>query len=350
VLQAWRFEGGCVSPEALDPDAALAGLRSPGPGVVWIDVVEPTVDDLHRVDAAVGLGEFLLEDLREGAADAGQRTKLQQHGDLFHVAVRDCSVVGGRRMIQREIDLVFGTGWLVSVRHAADRGSVADAQGDTDPDPFPVEEVSRRLTAQCSHERRVDEGFVLWAFVDLVTDRYLAITDAIDDRLDEAEALLLDDGEDGGLRSPRSSSPRDLFDTGRMLTNFRHQVIPLREVVGALLRREDPGIGDPAILHFRDVYDHLLGISELVESQRDVLAGLRDVHLTVVSNQMNRSMQQLAAWGAMLIVATLITGVLGMNFRDAPNVSWHIGFLAVLAVIALFTLPMYAVFRKQRWL
>ena len=207
---------------------------------------------------------------------------------------------------------MFGSGWLLSVRHHPDGDLVED------PDPFPVAEVLRRLAAQCRHERHVDEGFVLWAFLDLVTDRFLAITDAIDERLDEAEALLLDDdGDDRGAQ--RVGSPRDLFDTGRLLTTFRHQVIPMREVVGALLRREDPSIGDPAILHFHDLYDHLLGLTDFVESQRDVLTGLRDVELAVVSNRMSRSKQQIAAWGAILIVATLITGVLGMNFRDQPE-------------------------------
>ena len=81
-----------------------------------------------------------------------------------------------------------------------------------------------------------------------------------------------------------------------------------------------------------------------------MLAGLRDVHLTVVSNQMNRSMQQLAAWGAILIVATLITGVLGMNFRDSPNLPWHYGFAAVFGVIVLLTIPLYLFFRRKRWL
>jgi magnesium transporter len=127
-------------------------------------------------------------------------------------------------------------------------------------------------------------------------------------------------------------------------------VIPLREVVGALLRREYAALGATALLHLRDVYDHLLGITELVESQRDVLAGLRDVHLTVVSNRMNRSMQQLAAWGAILIVATLVTGVLGMNFRDAPDVNWVTGFAAVVAVIAVLTVPMWLFFRRKHWL
>jgi magnesium transporter len=347
-VQAWRFVSGQERPDELSVDDALAHAAAPGRGdaaqIVWIDLEDPRDEDLQKLDDALHLGEFLLEDLHEGAEELGQRTKLLQHGDLSHVAVNDCSIAG-RQMLRREIDLVFGRGWLCSVRHAA-------TPSRRDPDPFPMAEVQRRILAQCRHERALDEGFLLWAFLDLVSDRYFVVTDATDDRLDDAETWLLDDADDAdeGRRRRRDRSPRELFDIGRLLTQFRHQVIPLREVVGALLRREDPAIGPSALLHLRDVYDHLLGVAELVESQRDVLAGLRDVHLTVVSNEMNRSMQQLAAWGAILIVATLITGILGMNFRDQPDVSWTTGFVAVVAVIAVFTAPMYVFFKRRGWL
>lgn len=339
MTAAWRFEPGSAIAAPVRFDEALDLVAHGGPATVWIDLDPPSDDALSALDGVVGLGEFLLEDLREGTADAGQRTKLQQHGSVFHVAVRDCSVAG-RRLVEREVDLVFGPGWLCSVRHPPDCRP--------DPDPLPLPDVARRLQAHAAHEESFDEGFVVWAFLDLVTDRYLAVTDAIDERLDAAEAVLLDDGDDGEPRPP--GSPRELFDIGRLLTQFRHQVIPLREVVGALLRREYTALGATALLHLRDVYDHLLGITELVEAQRDVLAGLRDVHLTVVSNRMNRSMQQLAAWGAILIVATLVTGVLGMNFRDAPDVNWVTGFAAVVAVIAVLTVPMWLFFRRRHWL
>lgn len=347
MAEAWRFRGGRPEAEPLTVDDALEHFGDPADGIVWLDLEAPDDEMLTRLDATIGLGEFLLEDLREGASDAGQRTKLQQYGDLFHVAVRDCTLVDAE-LAEREIDLVFGRGWLVSVRHPYDR-EVAGIR-----ELFPVDEVRRRLTAQCGHERELDEGFVLWGFLDVVTDRYFDVTEAVDLRIDRAEEVLLRDDDDGqGLAAPVDSRAhsRLLYDTGRMLTNFRRPVTALREVVAALLRREDPDISDPAILHFRDVYDHLLGISEFVESQRDILAGLRDVQLTVVSNQMNRSMQQLAAWGSILIVATLITGVLGMNFRDQPDVSWSTGFVAVVVVMAVVTVPMYVFFKKRKgWL
>src|SRR5262249_6920220 len=152
--------------------------------------------------------------------------------------------------------------WLCSVRHPLEgyRGE--------DPDPFPMDDVGRRVKTDCSNGTAVDEGIALWAFLDVITDRYFAITTEVDSRIDAAEAEYL--REDDGRSRP---DPETLYRIGRLLTDFRRQVVPLREATGALLRKEDPAIGDDALLRLRDVYDHLQGINELVETQRDVLAG-----------------------------------------------------------------------------
>ena len=94
----------------------------------------------------------------------------------------------------------------------------------------------------------------------------------------------------------------------------------------------------------------MLRIADLVETQRDVLTSLRDADLAVTSNQMSLVQQRIAAWGAILIVATLITGMLGMNFNNAPDLDWKVGFAVILGMMAMITLPMYAYFKRKKWL
>jgi magnesium transporter len=187
---------------------------------------------------------------------------------------------------------------------------------------------------------------LLWALLDVVVDRYFTVSDAVDERLDTVEEIVLDDVAETGV----ARQPRELFELGKALLHFRRAALPLREVVGAILRREAPGISEPAIVHFQDIYDHVLRVGDLVESQRDVLTGLRDAQLAVVSNQMSRVQQRIAAWGALLLVATLITGVLGMNFRNAPEVDWEVGFFIIAGVIVVPSIPMYLYFRRKGWL
>jgi magnesium transporter len=352
VIEIRRFAPGSTAPESgalVDVAATVTrGDHRDDQGgdqgdrrVVWIDVSDPSAAEITQLDDMLHFGEFLREDLLEGRGDAGQATKLFAYQDFFHVAVRDCTL-SERRLVEREIDLVFGAGWLCSVRHAV------DAQHEPEPDPFPLDEVLRRFQAQQAHEHNAEEGYLLWAFLDVVSDRYFAITETIDSRIDGAEESLLEDEQ--GATFTTDVSATQLFRISRPLTQLRHQVVPLREVVGALLRREDPMLATQALLHLRDVHDHLLGITEVIESQRDTVAGLREVQLTIVSNRMNDSMRKLAAWGAILIVATLVTGVLGMNFRDAPNLHWRDGFLLVVGIMAVVGVPMYLSFKKQHWL
>jgi magnesium transporter len=342
VLEVLRFVVGRSEPETLTLEDATRLVRKDHDDLVWFNFEEPTDDEITRFADALGLDPFLVEDLREGSNTAGQRPKLLPYGDMFHLAARDCTIQEDH-VLEREIDLVFGSGWLGSVRHRP------DADVPTDPNPFPIEEVSRRIKTDCANGTTVDEGIVLWAFLDVLTDRYFAITTDVDDRIDAAEGEYLSDAGDEDTL-PKNRSPEALYRIGRLLTEFRRQVVPLREATGALLRREDPAIGDAALLRMRDVYDHLQGINEVVESQRDILAGLRDVQLAIISNRMNKSMQKLAAWGAILIVATLVTGVLGMNFKDQPGLHWREGFAVVVGIMVVVALPMYFYFRRKDWL
>jgi magnesium transporter len=331
VLNVLRYREGAEEPESISLEAAGPFTAD---AVVWVDCADPTDEELTSIGKTFGLHEFVLEDLRH----AGQRTKLDHYSDHFHVAVHDCCLKADE-LATREIDVVFGEGWLVSVRQPLE---------DNAPDvgDFPIELVRHRFDAQRREHGSTDEGFLLWAMLDVVVDRYFSVTDVVDDEMDAVQEAVLDDTVDR-LRRGR---PRELFTLGKALLTFRRAALPLREVVGALLRKEAPSVGDAALAHFTDLYDHVLRIADLVETQRDVLTSLRDADLAVTSNQMSLVQQRIAAWGAILIVATLITGMLGMNFANAPHLDWEVGFLVILGVMALTGLPMYIYFKRKKWL
>jgi magnesium transporter len=335
VIRVLRYESGSPEPTEVPIDRATI---EPEHTLLWFDGEQADPDELDQLGRRLGVNEFVLEDLRT----SGQRTKLDHYADHFHVAVHDC-VLGDGQMETREIDVVFGDGWLMSVQQPPENPA---GGGEA---PFPMDAVRQRFQAQCVQHDSADEGLLLWSLLDVVVDRYFAVTDTIDDRLDAAEAYVLDDSADTSA-SARNARPRQLFDLSKTIVEFRRNAAPLREVVAAILRRETSRITDAALVHFQDLGDHVLRVAELLEAQRDVLTNLRDAELAVVSNRMNRSMQQLAAWGAVLIIATLVTGVLGMNFRNAPALDWRDGFLLAGGVMVLISLPLLMYFRRKRWL
>lgn len=332
MIRGWCYREGVADAEEITLDAF------PEPGgdtLVWLDCDDPSQEEISKLGERFALHDFVIEDLQH----AEQRTKLDHYRDHFHVAVHDCELVDDL-LVSREIDVVFGEGWLLSVRQAPE-----DNEG-VEPGPFPMELVQRRFEAQRREHGTTDEGFLLWAFLDVVVDRYFNVTDAVDERMDDVEAAVLDDTVDR-LRRGR---PRELFTIAKALLRFRRAALPLREVAGALLRREAPSVGDIALAHFQDLYDHVLRIADLVETQRDVITGLRDADLAVTSNQMSLVQQRIASWGAILLIATLITGVLGMNFRNAPELDWEEGFGVIGALFLVTALPLYLYFKRKKWL
>ncbi len=136
----------------------------------------------------------------------------------------------------------------------------------------------------------------------------------------------------------------------RDLTTVRRAAAPLREVVNAIIRREIEFVGDEAIVHFHDVYDRVLRVGDLVEAQRDLLTGLLEANLAVTSNQLNQVMKKMTSWGAILIVATLIAGIYGMNFRHMPELKWAFGYPAALALMGVTTFFLWRYFKKKNWL
>jgi magnesium transporter len=325
VIRAW-----CYTERAARADVDPADIRDAAAKpdtLLWIDVDEPTKDDITMLTESLGLHHLMAEDLLE----AGQRTKLERVGEHFHVAAHDCEL-RDNELITREVDVVFSQGWMLSVRHRDENGGP----------PMPIDDALHRYEMSRVEHGSNDEGFVLWALLDVIVDRWFAVTDTVDDCLADAETLVFSEETKG--------VPRELFDLRRALVSFRRVVGPMREVVGSLLRREAPDIGEQAIVHLQDVFDHVLRVLDLIDSQRELLTGLLEGRLAVQANQMNEVMKATSSWGAILIVATLIAGIYGMNFKHMPELGWGFGYPAALGSMLLVTVVLYFVFKRRGWL
>jgi magnesium transporter len=328
VIRALRYRDDATGPEVVE----LAALDPGAAGTfTWVDCEGPTHEEIAALAAALRLDQLVEEDLH----NRGQRTKLDHYTDHLHVALHDCWYRDGE-LQERELDLAFGSGWLLSVRerHPADAAS-----------PFPIEAVRLRFEAQRGRRAAADLGLLLWALIDVTVDRYFEVTDAVDERIDAIEEVILDDDAE-----PTAMSPGDLFSLSKALLQFRRLAVPLREVLGSILRREVRCIDDSTLTRYQDLYDHALRVADLVEAQRDIVTGLREAQLAMASNRMSLVQQRMAAWGAILIVATLVTGFLGMNFAGAPELDWEEGFGAIIVIILGLCLPLYGWFHRKRWI
>jgi magnesium transporter len=329
MIRAWLYRDEVEGHEDVATNRLTEAIE-PEKTLLWVDCVEPTEAELDSLTAQFQISHITAEDLHQG----GQRTKLEHFREHFHVAVHDCSLIEDR-LVTREIDLVFGDGWVLSVRQPSD---------DPDnPAPFELDPVVRRFEVERTNEAADDEGFLVWAFLDVIVDRYFDIADRFDDRLDEVEEIVFS-------ATTGDDIPREVFDLRRVMVNFRRVVAPLREVLAALLRREATCIGDEAIAHLQDVYDHVLRATDWIETQRDLLTGLLEADLAVVSNRMNKVMKRMTSWGAILLGSTLIAGIYGMNFKTIPELDWFFGYPFALGLMLTLTITLYVWFKRRDWL
>jgi magnesium transporter len=332
MIRVWRYDVGKPGRDELSIDD-LHGQPDPERALVWLDAEGPEdKDQLHDLKAKLGMGAAVVDAI----LNPRERTKLMRYGDYFHVAVHDCECSRGV-VNSREIDIVTGPGWLLTVRHPDDAGSQVD-----------LEEVARRFELQRAEHSQTEQGFLLWAIFDVLVDGYFDITDMVDDRLDEVEEQVFPAAPDD-LHSTVAVS-KQIFAVRSDLTVVRRAAAPLREVVNAIIRREIEFVDDQAVVHFHDVYDRVLRVGDLVEAQRDLLNGLLEANLAVTSNQLNQVMKKMTSWGAILIVATLIAGIYGMNFRHMPELKWAFGYPAALALMGITTFFLWRYFKKKNWL
>jgi magnesium transporter len=329
MIEAWRYVNDVPdrAPVALDELAESIDAKQ---ALLWVDCADPNEAELDLVVSQLNIHHVAAEDLHQG----GQRTKLEHYPDHFHVAVHDCELASDE-LVDREVDVVFGEGWLVTVRQAP--------EDVDDSSPFEPGAVTNRFERQRLEDGGTDEGFLLWALLDVIVDRYFNVTDRVDERIDTVEEIVFSDTTSG-------ETPREVFDLRRALVRFRRSVSPLREVVAELLRREADCIGEAAIVRMQDVYDHVLRVSELVESQRELVTGLLEANLAVASNRMNQVMKRMTSWGAILLGSTLIAGIYGMNFKHMPELHWYLGYPLALGMMLVLTAVLYTYFRRRDWI
>jgi magnesium transporter len=216
---------------------------------------------------------------------------------------------------------------------------------------MPVAPVLERFEAQRNQEGATDEGFLLYVFLDVVTEAVFDTVDALEDRLDAIEAVIFtEDGPVPGRTPLTGGVTEQLYHQRRDLVALRRVVAPLREALTPLLRGEIGFVGEVAVVHLRDVYDMAVRATDTVDALRDLLNGALEAHLSIMSNRMNLVMKQATSWGAILVVATLIAGIYGMNFDNLPWNGTRQGFVFAMVLIAISTGVLYRLFKQRDWL
>ena len=289
---------------------------------IWLGLYEPSEALLRQIQQVFGLHDLAVED----AFAAHQRPKLEEYGENLFVVLR---TVPGRQddLDFGETHIFVGPRYVISVRH---RSAISY---------LPV----RARCETTPHLLRKGPGFVLYALMDFIVDRYFPLIDDIEEKLEGLEEEIF------GGNATRGTTER-IYDLKRQLVALRRAISPLVEVCHRLVRFDITTVPAETQVYFRDVYDHTIRINEAVDNLRELLSAALEAHLSLTSVAQNDVMKKLAAWAAILAVPTLIAGVYGMNFAFMPELHWHFGYPVVMGTTAALCGLLYYQFKRIDWL
>jgi magnesium transporter len=294
---------------------------------VWVALYEPSPEELDEMAEEFGLHELAVDDARHGH----QRPKIEEYGDSLFAVLHTVEPVkdaeGNEELRTGEVDIFVGPNYVLSVRHRTQVGFAAvRARTEREPDLL-----------------RNGSGYVFYALMDNVVDRYFPILDALESELEAIEEQIFVKGE-------ARSNIESLYALKQKLMLLKHAVDPLMEATGRLHGGRVPQICSGMGEYFRDVYDHLHRIQTSIEGIREMLTTAIQVNLGMISLSDNEVTKTLAAWAAIIAVPTMIAGIYGMNFELMPELKSPFGYpLALLAMVAI-DVYLYFHFKKVKWL
>ena len=304
-----------------------------GRGTRWIDLLDPTREEL-LADAPVELHPRALDRLLERPeAEHEPRPTLESHGDyVFGVLLVAVVVPNEDRVFYREIDLVLTPDVAMTVRKTP--------PGE---EPFDLSEVQEACDAHGSPST----GLVAYYLVDEIAEGYLQLIDVLNDEIDELENGI-ESWPTERVRMRLSELRHDVLQIRRTLSPTRDAV---RRVVDGRVDVGENEVFDRSLeLDFADAYDKLLRATEALDISRELITGAREFHQSKIGQEQNEIVKKLAVIASLLLFPTFLVGVYGQNFDHLPELQWRHGYAFSWAVIVVTTIGQLAFFRWKKWI
>jgi magnesium transporter len=304
-----------------DPDQ-ISDLCATHEYVLWVDVSDPTGQDFDELAKEFGFHPLAIDDCRF----PHQRPKVEEYPGYYFIVLYEAQLNETGQLELRELNLFLGKNYLVTV-HSQPVRALAPAE---------------KLWQHWLDLAEQGTGVLTYLLLDVIVDDYMALLDRQADRIEDIEESIFGEFQPEALQ--------EIFRLKKQLLFMRRSVAPLREVFNTLLRREQALFARETLVYFQDVFDHLVRVTEMIDTLRDTLSAAVDAYLSVSGHRMNMIMKRLTSISAILMSVTLVAGIYGMNFNFMPELGWRYGYVGALTVMLLVALALYFYFRKIKWL
>ncbi|WP_248327162.1 magnesium/cobalt transporter CorA [Aquimarina acroporae] len=293
--------------------------------ITWINI-----NGLNHTSAIEKIGNYcnlhplILEDI----ANTHQRPKIDEYEDYLFVVLKMLYFDQDQKLIIEHISFVLGDGFVLTFQES--NGDVFDT-------------IRNRIRNDKGRIRSLGADYLLYALMDAVVDNYFNLTEAMADKIEELEDDLFEE-------KSKDDITHDIQNLKREILKIRRAVYPLREVVNRLEKSEHKLISKKTQFYLRDLYDHIIQVSENVEIYRDMVWGLMDMYMTTISNKMNEVMKVLTIIATIFIPLTFLAGIYGMNFENIPELKYKYGYYIFWGALLIIFAGLVAYFKRKKWL
>lgn len=294
------------------------------PVVTWINM--DGVQDEEKL-AEFGKAFKLHPLLQEDILNTEQRPKCEYMENTIYVILKMFDFETKRQeIITEQVSMVIGSNFLLTFQEEV---------GDE------FDSIRERLRATSQRLRKGGTGYLAYSLIDSVVDRYFVVLDKIGECLEDIESRL-SDAEPPNILSKVHHLKRELI-------FLRKNIWPVRDIVNSLQHSDSEILSDQTKIYMRDVYDHSVQVMDTLETYRDLLSGIQELYLSILSNRMNEIMKVLTIISTIFIPLTFIVGVYGMNFEYMPELRVKWAYPAVWGLMILMAASMVTYFRRKRW-
>ncbi|MBU3821568.1 magnesium/cobalt transporter CorA [Flavobacteriaceae bacterium XHP0103] len=293
--------------------------------VTWININGLNhVGEIEKLGTYFDLHPLVLEDI----VSISQRPKIEDFEDYLFVVVKMLYLDNDENVIFEQVSFVLGEGYVLSFQEA--EGDVFDA-------------VRERIRQGKGRARSLQSDYLLYILLDSIVDHYFTVIETLGDKIEDFETAIFEGNVDDSIN-------KEIQNLKREILKIRRAIVPLREVISRIEKDERSLILPKTKTFYRDIYDHLVQVTENIELYREMIWSLMDMYITTLSNKMNEVMKVLTIMASIFIPLTFIAGIYGMNFDYIPELHYRYSYPILLGVMVFIFIGMLLYFKRKKWL
>jgi len=293
--------------------------------ITWINVNGLNhVDAIEKIGVHYELHPLVLEDI----VNISQRPKIDEYDDYLFVVLKMLYYDDNEQIVSEQVSFILGEEYVLTFQ---------EAEGDV------FDEVRERIKHGKGRVRGQNSDYLLYVLIDAVVDHYFSVIEVLGDKIEDFETAIFT----GNATDDVSQNIQNLK---REILRVRRAIFPLREVINRIEKNETSLIQKKTITYYRDIYDHLIQVSENIDIYREMIWSLMDMYMTTISNKMNEVMKVLTIMASIFIPLTFIAGIYGMNFEYIPELNYKYSYFILWGVMIVLFVGMLIYFKRKKWL